>query len=187
MRKSLWASASTNEFSNILHRHSKQMNEKKLNIGFSRWYFDEKKNEFFTYLNACKYVNSVLICHKCIRTPTPALSLFRFAYRSHSFFCEFFQYNWNCTNKLYWIINWCEWHHELRFKTIMIGRFLPASRIFCLKYVWFNSFRKTQIWQLSKKVDDHYFGKRALSHSHFKLSEKENTLSVYSNWFHQSS
>lgn len=69
MRKSLWASASTNEFSNILHRHSKLMNEKKLNIGFSRWYFDEKKTNFLLIWMACKYVNSVLICHKCIRTP----------------------------------------------------------------------------------------------------------------------
>lgn len=97
MRKSLRASAFINEFSAILHCHSKWWT-KKIKYRFFEMIFWWKKNEFFTYLNACKYANPVLICHKCIRTPTPALSLFRFAYRSYSFFCDFFKYNWKCTN-----------------------------------------------------------------------------------------
>lgn len=97
MRKNLRASAFINEFSAILHCHSKRWT-KKIKYRFFEMIFWWKKNEFFTYLNACKYANSVLIDTNALeRRHLPYHYSDLHTGRIH-FFANFFQYNWNCTN-----------------------------------------------------------------------------------------
>lgn len=86
-----------NEFSAILHCHSKRWT-KKIKYRFFEMIFWWKKNEFFTYLNACKYANSVLIDTNALeRRHLPYHYSDLHTGRIH-FFANFFQYNWNCTN-----------------------------------------------------------------------------------------